>query len=150
MKGVAELSSKLLARKGEAAPATRAAADSRVNEPTFRRRAPQSFGKRQIDGGETEPRRGEGTTPPQGASELPDNVPQKAEGRRVAFTLRLDPERHKMFRLLCAQTGRSGQSLLIEALDTALAAYLEGQTNCTCLKTAYNQEGGGSGGAKEG
>jgi len=38
-------------------------------------------------------------------------------GRKAAFTLRLDAERHLRLRLLSAVTRRSAQQLLIEALD---------------------------------
>ncbi len=40
--------------------------------------------------------------------------------RRVAFTLRIDAERHLRLRLLSALTNRSAQRLLIEALDSMI------------------------------
>ncbi len=46
-----------------------------------------------------------------------------AQGRRAAFTLRIDRERHLKLRLACTLTNRSAQSLITEALD----AYLEAQ-----------------------
>ena len=57
-------------------------------------------------------------------------------GRKAAFTLRLDPERHLRLRLLSAVSNRSAQQLLVEALDEmigtneqvrALAAKVEKQ-----------------------
>lgn len=42
-------------------------------------------------------------------------------GRKAAFTLRIDPERHLRLRLLSAVTNRSAQQLLIEALDSLIA-----------------------------
>jgi len=45
-----------------------------------------------------------------------------ADGRRAAFTLRIDSERHLKLRLACTVAGRSAQQLLIEALDQYLAA----------------------------
>lgn len=42
-------------------------------------------------------------------------------GRKAAFTLRLDAERHLRLRLLSAMTNRSAQQLLIEALDALIA-----------------------------
>lgn len=42
-------------------------------------------------------------------------------GRKAAFTLRIDAERHLRLRLLSAMTRRSSQRLLIEALDTMIA-----------------------------
>ncbi|MCW2381411.1 hypothetical protein [Sphingobium sp. B2D3C] len=43
-------------------------------------------------------------------------------GRKAAFTLRLDSERHLRLRLLSAVSKRSAQQLLIEALDRMIAA----------------------------
>jgi hypothetical protein len=42
-------------------------------------------------------------------------------GRKVAFTLRIDAERHLRLRLLSALTNRSAQRLLTEALDSIIA-----------------------------
>ncbi len=44
-------------------------------------------------------------------------------GRKAAFTLRLDEERHLRLRLLSALVHRSSQQLLIEALDALLAQH---------------------------
>lgn len=44
-------------------------------------------------------------------------------GRKAAFTLRIDAERHLRLRLLSALLNRSSQQLLIEALDSLLAAH---------------------------
>ncbi|MBB3859664.1 hypothetical protein GGQ88_000904 [Novosphingobium hassiacum] len=43
------------------------------------------------------------------------------EGRKAAFTLRLDNYRHLRLRLACTLEGRSAQGLVIEALDRFLA-----------------------------
>jgi predicted transcriptional regulator len=55
----------------------------------------------------------------------PRRTPARADGmqlgRKAAFTLRLDPERHLRLRLLSALRHRSSQQLLIEALDALLA-----------------------------
>jgi Ribbon-helix-helix protein, copG family len=45
----------------------------------------------------------------------------QATGDRVAFTVRLDRERHRRLKLLAARRGRSRQEMLLRALD----AYLE-------------------------
>ncbi|MGZ8350604.1 MAG: hypothetical protein ACXWU2_11300 [Allosphingosinicella sp.] len=42
-------------------------------------------------------------------------------GRKAAFTLRLDVQRHLRLRLACAVTGRSAQHIVAGALDSALA-----------------------------
>lgn len=43
------------------------------------------------------------------------------EGRRAAFTLRVDAERHSALRLACSVTHQSAQNFLIDALDKYLA-----------------------------
>ncbi|WP_298397450.1 hypothetical protein [Sphingobium sp.] len=43
-----------------------------------------------------------------------------AKGRKAAFTLRLDGERHLKLRLACAVTGRSAQQIVTQALDNLL------------------------------
>lgn len=56
---------------------------------------------------------------------LPKRVATVAPGKKAAFTLRLDPERHLRLRLACAVTGRSAQQIVVDALDRALAAIPE-------------------------
>jgi hypothetical protein len=46
----------------------------------------------------------------------------QADGRRAAFTLRLDAERHLRLRLASAVSLRSSQQLVIEALDALLGS----------------------------
>lgn len=46
----------------------------------------------------------------------------KSDGRKAAFTLRIDPDRHLRLRLACAVHGRSAQQLVMEALDSFLDA----------------------------
>lgn len=48
-----------------------------------------------------------------------------ATGRKAAFTLRLDADRHLRLRLASAVDGRSSQQLLVEALDAFLNAQPE-------------------------
>ncbi len=43
------------------------------------------------------------------------------QGRRAAFTLRLDAERHLKLRLACAVDSRSAQQIVTEALDRLIA-----------------------------
>jgi hypothetical protein len=50
----------------------------------------------------------------------PRAVAAPAEGRKAAFTLRLDAERHLRLRLACAVTGRSAQQIVTGALDALL------------------------------
>lgn len=44
-----------------------------------------------------------------------------AEGRRAAFTLRVDSERHLKLRLACVVANRSAQQLITDALDRLLS-----------------------------
>ncbi len=46
--------------------------------------------------------------------------PAATQGKRAAFTLRLDQERHLMLRLACTVRGRSAQQLVTDALDALL------------------------------
>jgi len=48
-----------------------------------------------------------------------------AQGKKAAFTLRLDGERHLRLRLATAVTGRSAQLMVTEALDHFLASIPE-------------------------
>jgi predicted HicB family RNase H-like nuclease len=43
-----------------------------------------------------------------------------ADGRRAAFTLRVDADRHLKLRLACTLSGRSAQQMVTEALDQLL------------------------------
>lgn len=47
-------------------------------------------------------------------------VKSAGNGRRAAFTLRVDPERHLRLRLACAVSGQSAQQLVTQALDDLL------------------------------
>ncbi|HEX7742800.1 MAG TPA: hypothetical protein VF442_10280, partial [Sphingobium sp.] len=48
-----------------------------------------------------------------------------AKGRKAAFTLRLDADRHLKLRLASAVAGRSAQQMVTEALDAFLAGLPE-------------------------
>ncbi len=56
---------------------------------------------------------------------LPKRPATVSAGRKAAFTLRLDPDRHLKLRLACAVTGRSAQQLVTGALDEFLATLPE-------------------------
>ncbi len=54
---------------------------------------------------------------------LPKREPRQSAatgGRKTAFTLRLDTDRHLRLRLACAVTGRSAQQIVSNALDALL------------------------------
>jgi len=54
-----------------------------------------------------------------------ERVPAVHAGRRAAFTLRLDADRHLKLRLAATMQGVSAQALVTEALDRLLAEYGE-------------------------
>ena len=56
---------------------------------------------------------------------LPRRVAAAGVGRKAAFTLRVDAERHLRLRLASAVTGRSAQQIVTEALDHLLASLPE-------------------------
>jgi len=58
-------------------------------------------------------------------------LPKRAvetSGKKSAFTLRLDSERHLRLRLACAVTGRSAQQIVTNALDAFLESLPEVET----------------------
>ena len=59
------------------------------------------------------------------AAKKPVAVEAAAGGKKAAFTLRLDAERHLKLRLACAVTSRSAQQLVAGALDEFLATIPE-------------------------
>lgn len=54
------------------------------------------------------------------SASAPKGVAKRAEGRKAAFTLRLDTDRHLRLRLACAVQNRSAQLLVTAALDQLL------------------------------
>lgn len=119
-KPMAALSPGLLARKGQARPAMR-----RADTLTALARAGDELGWN--DMGEEAP----ATLPPVLAArerlvaELvaapPEHAATVPPGKRVAFTLRLDGERHQWLRQAAATRGVSAQALLTAALDRLAA-----------------------------
>ena len=128
-KPIASLTPRLLARKGGAKPAMRPQASAlAVSHEEF---SHDDLGWNDMghDAGEF----GQVVSIDSGR-DLPEVVRQQrqlgrdverrsalAEGRRAAFTLRLDAGRHLQLRLACTVKGRSAQQLMIEALDRLLA-----------------------------
>ena len=129
-KPIASLSPTLLARKGGAKPAMRPQASALLvshDEPAEHEDLGwNDMGHGQVSRGEVVPI----------GRDLPHVVRQQraiasalgearrsalADGRRAAFTLRLDAERHLKLRLACTLNGRSAQQLVTEALDKLLA-----------------------------
>lgn len=51
----------------------------------------------------------------------PVRRPAREQGRRAAFTLRLDAERHLKLKLACVAKNRSAQQIVTEALDRLIA-----------------------------
>lgn len=59
---------------------------------------------------------------------LPQRPAAAPQGKKAAFTLRLDADRHLRLRLACAVTGSSAQQIVSGALDAYLAALPEVDT----------------------
>lgn len=59
---------------------------------------------------------------PKAANNVSAKVAKRTEGRKAAFTLRLDAERHLHLRLACAVQNRSAQLLVTDALDQLLGS----------------------------
>lgn len=124
-KPVASLNPRLLARKGGARPAMRPAASALAVQGQLVDH--DDLGWNDM-GGEVLSLHGDGNVPRivQQQRELARQVTAErrsalAAGRRAAFTLRVDADRHLKLRLACAIKGRSAQSLVTEALDRLLA-----------------------------
>lgn len=133
-KPIASLSPRLLARKGGAKPAMRPQATAlAISHEDF---SHEDLGWN--DMGHDDDNYGQVVSIDSGhrAQQLPDVVRQQrklsrdlgaerrsalADGRRAAFTLRLDADRHLQLRLACTVKGQSAQQLMIEALDRLLA-----------------------------
>jgi len=62
-------------------------------------------------------------------------------GKRTAFTLRLDSERHLKLRLACTLAGRSAQALVTEAVDAMFAATPELDALVARVQSRPQQEG---------
>ncbi|WP_114951462.1 hypothetical protein [Sphingosinicella terrae] len=81
-----------------------------------------------FDGAEEEAETPEPAVPAKAKKAAVVNLPKRKaapRGRKAAFTLRLDADRHLRLRLACAVTGRSAQQIVTDALDQALAAIPE-------------------------
>lgn len=64
-----------------------------------------------------------------------------ADGKKTAFTLRLDAERHLRLRLACAVTGRSAQQIVTGALDALLATIPEIETMAARMPATDRKRG---------
>lgn len=72
------------------------------------------------------------------ARRVTERRPATASGRRAAFTLRLDPERHLRLKLACTIKGSSAQVLVTEALDRLLSEIPDAAEIATKLAGARN------------
>ena len=135
-KPIASLSPRLLARKGGAKPAMRPQASAlAISHEEF---GHDDLGWNDMGHDEAADEYGQVVSIDSASrtQQVPDVVGQQrslgrelraerrsalAEGRRAAFTLRLDAARHLHLRLACTVNGRSAQQLMTEALDRLLA-----------------------------
>lgn len=145
MKDAARLSADLLARKGEASPAMSPQLPTGSKFLSGGRWVPLGFGSRKPES-EAPPAVTE--TPAGARSEAeplpavepaPTPAPAPARpvrarsvvsrpaspGRRIALTLRLDRRRHLGLKIVSAHVRRSGQNLMLEALDSLLDSYAD-------------------------
>lgn len=122
-KPIASLNPTLLARKGGARPAMRsqmAAAAIAQNEDLGWNDMGHHHGGAEIV--HLTPERAEVPEVLRQRSEMSRRIARErrsalADGRRAAFTLRVDPERHLKLRLACTLTNRSAQQVVTDALD---------------------------------
>lgn len=121
---VASLSPTLLARKGSARPAMRSQMAGIIDSGQSPdddlgwndMGAPEAASTVVSFSREARPARAAAAQPRRSARA---SVPRK--GRKAAFTLRLDAERHLKLRLACTLDARSAQALVTDALDRLLA-----------------------------
>jgi hypothetical protein len=128
----ARLTSGLLARKGQALP-TGGFAHAKLNLVP---RLPSVATPGQHRCGTSAPR--EALLPElRRPAPEPSRRSAPAEDDRVALTLRLDRARYIRLKILAARRARSGQELLLRALD----AYLEAcAVDCACLRSTGRGE----------
>jgi hypothetical protein len=123
----ARLTSGLLARKGQALP-TGGFAHAKLELVP---RLPSAAKPEQHRCGTSLPHEALLPEPRRPAPE-PGRRPAPAHDDRVALTLRLDRARYTRLKILAARRARSGQELLLRALD----AYLEAcAVDCACLRS---------------
>ncbi len=135
-KSFAALSAGLLARKGEARPAMRPHAFT-----------PDPGGAPLDDLGWNdmgEPRPLVVRQQAELAREFATPAASPSPGRKAAFTLRLDGERHLRLRLACAARHRSAQQIVIQALDELLARMPEAERLAATLSAAADRTPGGN------
>ncbi|HLU91834.1 MAG TPA: hypothetical protein VKZ46_04545 [Pedomonas sp.] len=121
-KPTASLSAGLLVRKGEARPATNPGLVlDQVEGVTPRQiRLPRPEYKPAATI-EVKPAEAQGAAPAKGAAKPKAKAAPATRGqRRVAFTFRLDPERHLNLRVVAIFNRTSAQKILEEALDRYL------------------------------
>jgi hypothetical protein len=112
----ARLTSALLARKGHALPAG-GFAQSRLG-PTPQ---PSPAGRETKTSGAAAPRAARSSELIRRGAAQPNRTPERAGAERIAVTVRLDRKRYRRLKSLAARSGRSGQEILVAALD----AYFE-------------------------
>lgn len=145
-KPLASLSPQLLARKGGARPAMRPAVNTLAVQPIDADQDDLGWNDmgEPVHTGEVLSMPQVTVVPPvvQQQRELVRRVvgrqPAAASGRRAAFTLRLDPERHLRLKLACTIEGRSAQALVTEALDRMLSEIPDAAEIASKLAKARN------------
>lgn len=119
VKPFASLGPSLLARKGGAKPAMRPQLGPLQHDALARQVEDLGWN----DMGEDDGHAGAevySIAPARPAHGAADRRSALADGRRAAFTLRVDAERHLKLRLACTVKGRSAQQLVTDAIDRLL------------------------------
>jgi len=129
LKPIASLTSDLLARKGGATPASLMFPIAGASAPRVEMRLPPSE--------PPQPRRAEprvGATPPKSRSG--GGKPPGRRGKSYKVSLRLDADRHQRLRLVALHEDRSGQQILLAALDEYLDSVAQQLMDgkCACLQ----------------
>lgn len=138
-KSFASLEPRLLARKGGAKPAMRPQPSMQIPESNAHQMSDDLGWNDMGDQSGNDQPAGAEIVPINGANgDRPEILRQRAgltrklaaqqrtfasasaSGRRAAFTLRIDPERHLRLRLACTILERSAQQIVTEALDNLL------------------------------
>ncbi len=150
-KAFASLSSALLARKGQARPASRSIVYADQDAPLLADKAlpperPAAPDKIEVQGqspGATLRSRAS----PQNRAGQPSRTGRASTGKarngKAAFTLRLDSERHLKLRLASAHANQSAQQIVSAALDRYLADYAPALASgdCPCRDLAQRAPG---------
>lgn len=145
-KAFASLSSALLARKGQARPASRSIVYADQEAPLLADKALPPERPAAPDRIEVQSVPPVAVTRPRGTARNPvgkRQQPDPVRNDKAAFTLRLDADRHLKLRLASAHANISAQQIVCAALDRYLVDYAPDLTggDCPCRDLAQRTPG---------